>query len=779
MRGLIIYLLGSLLLTILAPQLWAQAPVIPSMADIKTHLPWLQDYQEALKKAAAEKKPVLIDVTTDWCGWSKKMDRETVTTPDVQEILRRFVLVRLNPELSKENEKVSDGFGVTGFPHFIVANYKGEDIGHIEGYAEKKDFVEFIQKYGEPFKRSPLGYQSVELDPSDALFKAIKRIPAPEARPASVGSFIILDQCDVQLGTNGVAKFVTRTATFIADPEKQDLPGALQYYNSSRGKAKFKTVRVLDINGRGREVDVQLAKDEHAYDNQNVYWDARRLSLDLPSLKEGQILDVVEEQEQQPIMPGQFYFRWNTGTHMLLMSEINVTFPASLHLQKQMVRCAGEVKETKNADGTLKWTLDTSNPEPAEPEPFCPPIAESWQGCDFATPCTKDDISAWYTGLCRGRDRLPESARRKVAQIKQVNKTQKDQLQAIVNWLTKDIRYVSVSFGLSSHQPHAVTETLQNSYGDCKDQSLLLLALCHEAGIPAALVLVNAYGNGFDEANPAVEMFNHCIVEVTADGECYYLDPAAGEQTLGHISSAYSGSRALRIDGARGTVVKLPPYRPLVDQHVGETLVKLNPNGSASITQTLRYNGDLARREREKMANTTVAKVRSYLQDSYKKSGRKLLDFYMSDPDTETNIFEMRTTYAVPRFGSKGAGGYVFKMNTEDEDSNWLSLLSQPRKQPFRFYATDIGTQKFTVQLPVGATLKGQPDSLQVDTAFLKAARKVDFADNRLSVAETISYGDVRLPATASAEVLAAFQKLQDHREYSYVVQMPPMPTAP
>ena len=274
MRRLIICFAGFLSLSIPPVHLEAQSAVIPGIADLNQQLPWMQNYQEALKRAAAEKKPVLIDVTTDWCGWSKKMDRETMSNPDVQAMLRRFVLVRLNPELSKENEKVSDDFGVTGFPHFVIANYKGEDIGHLDGYAEKKDLVEFIQKYEEPFKNSPLGYQSVELASTDVLFKAIKRIPQPESRPTSVGSFIILDQCDVRLETNGMAKFVSRTATYVADPEKNDLPTALQFYNSSREKVKFKSVRVLDLNGHGREIDLNLAKDEHAYDNQNVYWDA-------------------------------------------------------------------------------------------------------------------------------------------------------------------------------------------------------------------------------------------------------------------------------------------------------------------------------------------------------------------------------------------------------------------------------------------------------------------------------------------------------------------------
>ena len=199
----------------------------------------------------------------------------------------------------------------------------------------------------------------------------------------------------------------------------------------------------------------------------------------------------------------------------------------------------------------------------------------------------------------------------------------------------------------------------------------------------------------------------------------YYLDPAAGEQTLGRLPSVYAGTRGLKIDGGKGAIISLPPFRPLADQSIDETFVKLNPNGSATVTQTLRYNGETARYEREKLKGTSVSKIRSYLQDAYKRADAACSGFQMSDTDSAGNTFETRTTYIEPRFGSMGAGGLVFKMSAGK--SSWISLLNLPRKEPFRFYASDGAMQKYIVELPAGATLKGQPENVQIDTAFLKA----------------------------------------------------------
>lgn len=754
-----------------ALSLCAQVPDPGSEGKIPLH--WLKDYPEALQKAQAEKKPLLIDITTDWCGWSKKMDRETFADSAVQKELRTFVLIRLNPEASERNEKVAESYGADSYPTLVVANYQGEQIGADSGYKSPQELLDFVRRFGPLFKGNPLGYKRVQLEASDSLMKAIKRIPSPESRPTSVGSFVVLDQSSVQLQTNGTAKFLNRTATFVNDPEKGHLPEALLRYVSSRQKAKFKSVRILNLKGEGREVDLKLAKDEHAYSNQNIYWDVRTLSLEIPSLKEGQILDVIEERECQPIIPGQFWLRWNTGTEILLTSDLTITFPPSLNLQKRSVRCPTEIKETRNSDGTITWQLVTSSPKPYEPVMFSPPLYEMWEGYEFCTPSTKDGIAQWFARLCQDRNILPPLATQRVTALKRNAATQTALLQSILDWVTKDIRYVSVAFGASSHQPHSVSDTLANGYGDCKDQSLLVQSLCRAAGIPAALVLLDAFGEPVDEKNPAIETFNHCIVEAVADGKAYYLDPAAGPSKLGWISSLYAGTKGLKLERTAGVVVTLPPYQPVAEEESNQTTVKLNPNGSGMVTETVRLTGQRAAQMKERMKNTQPEKLRKYMEESYKKSGRKLLEFFMTGTNAVGDSYETRIGYTIPRFGSMTAGGLVFNLSAQGQHEDPFAALNLPRTLPFWFRATDYSKLNYTIEFPQGALLKSRPEDLQLDTPFMKASRALVFKDNKLSLTETTRLLDARLDASQGSTIYAAFRKLQDHREYAYIVEMP------
>jgi len=55
--------------------------------------------QEAEKLNKQAPRPFFIDTYTDWCGWCKKMDKETFTNPVISNILNtKFYPVKFNAE---------------------------------------------------------------------------------------------------------------------------------------------------------------------------------------------------------------------------------------------------------------------------------------------------------------------------------------------------------------------------------------------------------------------------------------------------------------------------------------------------------------------------------------------------------------------------------------------------------------------------------------------------------------------------------------------------------
>jgi thioredoxin-related protein len=107
---------------------------------------WQQDYDLGLAKAKKDKKLVMVDLYTDWCGWCKKLDKDTYANKDVADKLTKdFVAVKLNPEKNPTGLKLARQFGTRGYPHIVFLSADGNKVSEIGGYLPPKDFLKQLE----------------------------------------------------------------------------------------------------------------------------------------------------------------------------------------------------------------------------------------------------------------------------------------------------------------------------------------------------------------------------------------------------------------------------------------------------------------------------------------------------------------------------------------------------------------------------------------------------------------------------------------------------------
>lgn len=100
---------------------------------------WMTDFDAAFKKAAKEKKPVLVEFTgSDWCPPCKQMRKDVFTKKDfITKASKDFILVELdfprgNPDVAAKNKPYAEKYKVTGFPTVILFDH------------DKKEFNRFV-----------------------------------------------------------------------------------------------------------------------------------------------------------------------------------------------------------------------------------------------------------------------------------------------------------------------------------------------------------------------------------------------------------------------------------------------------------------------------------------------------------------------------------------------------------------------------------------------------------------------------------------------------------
>jgi thioredoxin-like negative regulator of GroEL len=126
---------------------------------------WEKTLEGALEVARKGGKPLLIDFEAEWCGFCKKLDRETYTDEQVIRLVREyFVAVKVDVDKEPELEKK---FNIQGLPTLVFLSPSGDEIARIEGFRPPELFVKDARKLVESSASLAKLKDLAEKDPKD------------------------------------------------------------------------------------------------------------------------------------------------------------------------------------------------------------------------------------------------------------------------------------------------------------------------------------------------------------------------------------------------------------------------------------------------------------------------------------------------------------------------------------------------------------------------------------------------------------------------------------
>jgi len=98
-------------------------------------------FAESLRKARAEKKPLMVDAYAVWCGPCKQLDRMTFSDPSVGAWAKKNVVaVKVDAEKG-EGRRLAQRYAVRAFPSILFIDPSGNELDRIQGVFGPEDFV--------------------------------------------------------------------------------------------------------------------------------------------------------------------------------------------------------------------------------------------------------------------------------------------------------------------------------------------------------------------------------------------------------------------------------------------------------------------------------------------------------------------------------------------------------------------------------------------------------------------------------------------------------------
>jgi thiol:disulfide interchange protein len=99
-------------------------------------------FAEALKLAKKEKKIIMVDYYTTWCGWCKVLDKKTYSNKEVGEYAdANMVSLKIDAERG-EGIDLTRRSDIKGFPTIIFYDADGKELHRVVGFVDAAPFMQ-------------------------------------------------------------------------------------------------------------------------------------------------------------------------------------------------------------------------------------------------------------------------------------------------------------------------------------------------------------------------------------------------------------------------------------------------------------------------------------------------------------------------------------------------------------------------------------------------------------------------------------------------------------
>ncbi|MFO1369730.1 MAG: DUF3857 domain-containing protein [Marinagarivorans sp.] len=401
---------------------------------------------------------------------------------------------------------------------------------------------------------------------------AFEQLPAPKyAGKAAAEVLTKRTRIDLDERLNAVSH--AYTAIYLhSDEAVRDYSQISIGFNSFYEAVELEFARVKTPDGKvvslaADAVQVQSPADE------NFYQDSRELTFSLPNLRPGATIEFQYiRREIKKIIPtgwfDSFWFNWweeraaNQGMRVdpVVSASLDILAPADIKLYVKPSAALNAQSWQKTQGAVTQWHWQQNALPEITLQAGMPRSVHLFPMLQVTTLPNWNAVAVWADRLFAPH-MVMDAGILGIAQGLQKNaRTAQDKTKNLFAYMQDKIRYVFAHVGRGGYEPHTTTDIVKNGYGDCKDQTMLAVALARSMGLTAYPALVATRGQGLAQLDTPAVNFDHMIVYLPKQTglEETWLDTTAESSLFPGFSTGIEGQQALIIKPDTQALVTIP-----------------------------------------------------------------------------------------------------------------------------------------------------------------------------------------------------------------------------
>ncbi len=478
-------------------------------------------------------------------------------------------------------------------------------------------------------------------------------------------------------------------------------------------------IQAFTVTPDGRRLPFQKIQDLTHDRSYAIYSDSMEKVISMPQVVVGSTIDWQAAIETtRPVIEKNFFDTVTfTSTVPVKLQRYTLIVPRDITLHINYINTDKKPVITEHGD-TVVYVWEVREQDKLEPEPYMPPREEVAEIVTISTLNSWEDMSRWAWGLFSKNIRLTDPMKRKVQEITDHKKTMAEKIQSIVEYIQEDFRYVAMNMDFHSYEPHPADEIFKNGYGDCKDHTLLGMAMLSEIGVTAYPVLFPA-SRGFsrDKLLPMPTYFNHAILYFEVDGKRYYTDLLRKGYYFYEVPDDMANKNVLVLNGQGGMFGQLPPFDEAEAYELSEERAVIAEDGSASVELTSTFSRRLSinfREEYKNMSDDTRKQMFAYFEAGLAPGG-KVLEHHWLNIDTPHQQISVQLKYISRSKAQKIGNMLMFGLPQRPRGT---LFAPDKRKYPIVFSLPHRQEGRVAYEIPEGYEVVNLPKEIKLDRPF-------------------------------------------------------------